>query len=503
MDKTGYIIRLLEDSEIFFLGRPRRFGKSLFLSTLDYFFRGERELFRGLAIDSYPDWNWEPYPVIRLDLGMGSYAESDSLKETLDFALSRYEKSYGISPSSRNIYHRFQQLILTAHESTGKRVVVLVDEYEKPIIDMLDRPEIMELHRETLRGFYSVLKGLDSCLRLVFLTGVTKFGQMNVFSGLNNIKDISLDDKCNAICGVTEEELRSSFKEGIEALAREYETDYEGALNLLKKNYDGYHFSKRCPDIYNPFSLISALSHCNIRSYWAASGTPTLLVKVLLQKNLGLLDMKDIEVEEERLSGVNNRLDDPVALFYQTGYLTIKSYDRKMDLYRLGFPNKEVADSFMKFILPSYCNLQVGETDSFLIQLARAFYDGKPDLAMELLEEFSASISYDMIPVPEVERHFQYMMYLVCKLLLARDVFVRVEEKTSDGRIDILVESQQFVYVIEIKRDSSPQEALRQILEKEYALPYRHDGRKIFLVGVNFSTEKKRLDGFITQEFQS
>lgn len=501
VDKTGFIPKLLEGSTYYFLGRPRRFGKSLFLSTLEYFFLGERKLFKDLAIDSYP-WSWEEHPVIRIDLNGADFAETHgALSEKLSQQLSIAEEKYGIDNRSTDLIDRFYQLIRRLSESRLTKVVVLVDEYEKPVIDAIANEDIHNKNREFLRAFYGVLKSLDKYLKLVFLTGVTKFGQMSVFSGLNNIDDISMDDEFGAVCGITEAELKLNFQEGINLLAERNETTREGALSLLKENYDGYHFSETCPDIYNPYSLIKALSKNKIGSYWSLSGTPSLLATMLVEQKYDLGNLNGIRATERRLMGIGNQFEDPVALLYHTGYLTIKSYDRELEEYTLGFPNKEVEQAFFEYLLPNYTSGGKNEVESRVSKFKRYIAEGSPAKAMEEMEAFSAGISYDLIPQPEIERHFQALVYMFASLSVSSNVKVYPEKKTSDGRIDLLIETPRFVYVIEIKRDRNPQTALRQIEEKNYVLQFKGEKRKVFLIGLNFSTEKKRLDGIAWREY--
>lgn len=501
VDKTGFIPKLLEGSTYYFLGRPRRFGKSLFLSTLEYFFLGERELFKDLIIDSYP-WDWEEYPVIRIDLNGADFAESPAaLSEKLNQQLSIVEEKYGIENRSTDLIDRFYQLIRRLSESTSKKVVVLVDEYEKPVIDAIANEAIQNKNKEFLRAFYGVLKSLDKYLKLVFLTGVTKFGQMSVFSGLNNIDDISMDDTFGAVCGITETELKENFREGISLFAESNAITEEEVLALLKESYDGYHFSERCPDLYNPYSLIKALSKNKIGSYWSLSGTPNLLATVLVEQRYDLGNLNGIRATERRLMGIGNQFEDPVALLYHTGYLTIKSYDRELEEYILGFPNKEVEQAFFEYLLPNYTSGGKNEVESRVSKFKRYITEGAPIKAMEEMEAFSAGISYDLIPEAEIERHFQTLVYIFSSLSVSSNVKVFPEKKTSDGRIDLLIETPRFVYIIEIKRDQDPETALWQIEEKNYALQYKGDRRKIFLIGLNFSTDKKRLDGIACKEY--
>ena len=353
VDKTSYISKLLQQGSYFFLARPRRFGKSLFLSTLEYFFRGERYLFKELSIDNF-NWHWIKYPVIHLDLNGTDYTQNYALEQRLSAFLSFYENEYAIPPEKElGIQERFRNLILQIYETAHQQVVVLVDEYEKPLLDTLDISAVFEKNKETLRGFYGVLKSMDHYLKMVFMTGVTKFGQMNVFSGFNNIRDISMNPDFGAICGITQYELELNFREGIEDLAKEKHLDFKSSLQLLKNNYDGYHFCGKCPDIYNPFSLLNALADKKIGSYWSYTGTPALLANLLLKKNYDLEGLDGIEASERRLMGVNNQFDDPVALFYQTGYLTIKDYDETLDEFILGYPNIEVEQAFLEYYMHS------------------------------------------------------------------------------------------------------------------------------------------------------
>lgn len=502
VDKTHLIPLVVEGGKYLFLSRPRRFGKSLFLSTLEYFFLGERELFKGLSVDSY-EWDWENYPIIHLDLNGADFTAPEAIDQRLSQALYEIERKYALeSPKELSNPERLRSLITRLYEKTGKPVVVLVDEYEKPVSDNLDQPELLEKNRDKLRGFYAVLKSMDKYLQLVFLTGVTKFGQMTVFSGLNNIRDISLNPDYGSICGVTEEELLSTFTEGIENLAAKRGIGKEEAVKLLKYNYDGYHFSEECPDIYNPYSLINAFADKKISSYWALTGTPSLLAKILKEKNFDPEKLDGAKADEKRLMGVNNQINDPVALFYQTGYLTIKSYNPDTELFTLGYPNHEVEQAFFDYLLPNYSGLNVMETSSFIDQLRDFLENGEARKAMEVLEEFSAGISYDVIPLAETERHFQYLIYIVSKLLLARKNFVKVEEKTSDGRIDLMIATNDFVYIIEIKIDGTKEKALQQIKDKDYALQFRNDEREVFIIGMNFSSELRRIEGFLIERYR-
>lgn len=499
VDKTSYIDRLVSRNKYYFLARPRRFGKSLFLSTLESYFRGEQELFEGLAIDT-DSQEWIEHFVIRIDLGAANYHGVKTLETRLNAILTKYEEELQIQVDSfSDFYTRFEKILIVAYQKSELPVVVLVDEYEKPMTDNIDDPEDMETCRRILQGFYSVLKSYDEILKFVFLTGVTKFGKMSVFSGLNNLNDISLDDEYSAICGITEQELISNFKTGIEELASKRKIDFKAALKLLKENYDGYHFSENCPDIYNPFSVINSLSKSTIRPYWASTGTPSLLVKVLLQNKMEVLDFDGVPASARRISEISSELRDPISLFYQTGYLTIKQYDDESELYILGYPNREVEQAFFTYILPFYCTRET-HVDSLNDEIKSAVNNGDANKLMQKLQAFSSGISYEIIPEDATEKHFQNMMYIVTSLLVSNNVKVSSECRTSDGRMDLVIETTNFVYIIEIKRNKTPEEALKQIHEKEYDLQFRFGKRKVFLIGVDFSTEMRRISGYVIEE---
>ena len=501
VDKTGFIPKLVNDSNYYFFSRPRRFGKSLFLSTLEYFFQGQKELFAGLEVVSTDwGWDWTEYPVIHLDLNGADYTQPLGLESRLSSNLHYYEKKYATeSNEDLSLPERFRVLIENIYSSTGKKIVVLVDEYEKPILDSIDYPDLFRRNKDLLHGFYGVIKSLDKYLQFVFLTGVTKFGQMNIFSGLNNIRDISLNPEYGSLCGVEEKDLMRYFPVGIRKLGEKLRLTPEKVLDLLKENYDGYHFCENCADLYNPYSLLNAFADSKIKPYWAYTATPTILAKVLHSNDFDLPRLEGIRVSEQRLMGLNNNFDDPAVLFYHTGYLTIKDYDPQTDLFILGYPNKEVEQAFFEFLLPNFSGKNRTQTSSFLDEFKIALDDGDPYKAMELLTRFSSSISYDMIPSPEVERHFQYIIYIIVKLLASSASFVKVEEKTSNGRIDLLVINLRYVYIFEFKRDASGHDALKQIYDKEYALQFQNDNRKVFLIGANFSTSKKRLEDYVIE----
>ena len=497
VDKTDFIRVLLEGSKYYFLARPRRFGKSLFLSTLENFFLGRRDLFRGLAIDSYDGWDWQPHAVVRIDLNGADYANSEvALAERLHATLLNYETAFDLPARFDSPAERLRDLITRAADKYGRGVVVLVDEYEKPVLDTIADSRRSEEVRETLRGFYSVLKSVEESLAMVFITGVTKFGKMSIFSGFNNLQDISMDMRFGAICGITEPELIANFRDGIEGLAEAEEVGFDEAVAVLKKNYDGYHFSRNCPDLYNPFSILSAMSRREIGPYWFMTGTPTLLATLLMEKRYDLQSLDGVMATEKELMDVQAGLDNPVALFYQTGYLTLKGYDRESRTYTLGFPNQEVESAFYEYLIPFYMNARENKSDSLLTDFVKGITTGDTVRAIEVLEAYSAGINYDLVPKAEVERHFQNMVYAFSRMVLPYAVSVKTEDHTSDGRIDLLIQTSKYIYVIEMKCNKSAAEALGQIREKGYGLQFKTDPRQVIFVGMNFSTEKRRLDGY-------
>lgn len=491
VDKTKFIPMLR--NKFYFFGRPRRFGKSLFLSTLDCFFRGKKELFAGLAVSEF-EKEWKEYPIIHIDLnGMNYTEDAESLKTKLISQLRNVEKTYGIDSEISDPSLRLDSLIVRLHEITSMQVVVLIDEYEKPVLDTIDNDLLHSKYKEILRGFYGVLKSLDSFLKLVFITGVTKFGKMNVFSGFNNLKDISLSDEFATLCGITQEEMLEYFHSGIDKIATNESVGFDEAVAFLKKSYDGYHFSRNCPDIYNPFSLLNAMDTGVVDDYWFQTGTPSLLVKALRQSNYKLENLPLSVATSDDLLGLDTQLDDPVPLFYQTGYLTIKGFDKRFKTFILDFPNQEVQNAFFKFLLPSYTSQTRRDSQNLLNKLINSLEEGKPDRFIGLLKSFSAGITYEMAPLPEVERHFHNLIFILCRLLLPYTV--RAEEKTSSGRIDMLIETPLYFYIIEFKVNSSADIALQQIKDKKYAAPYLGKDKKIYLIGVNFSTQERCISG--------
>lgn len=490
VDKTCYIEKILTGSKYYFLGRPRRFGKSLFLSTLKCFFEGKRELFKGLYIDT-TDWDWTPNPVLYIDLNNQQYKEEDNLDILIENFLSEKEKEYGITPSQQNHSVRFANLIKRMYEATGKGVVILVDEYDKPLVNNIHNREMFGMYRDKLATIYSNFKSSADYIRLVFLTGVSRFGKLSVFSGLNNISDITFDFDFSAICGITEEELKDNFKDGIENLSQRYGRSADEERLELKRHYDGYHFTDKSHDIYNPFSILQVMGKRQYDNYWISSGTPTLLAEQLKRTNTDLTKLLNIRCSRNALRGLDIDNISPEALFYQTGYLTIKHYDPKRQLYRLGLPNIEVKQGFFEFLLPYYSNMRTNDVRVFVFDFLDEMEEGRVDDFMKRLESMFAGIGYDL--QFDNERNVQNAFLILFSLI---GLNTDAEVKTSDGRIDILVRTQDYVYIMELKYDGTAEEALEQIDRKEYALPWAVDNRKIIEIGIKYSSEKRRIDGW-------
>ena len=491
IDKTEYVRKIVDDGgQYFFLARPRRFGKSLFLSTLRYFFEGQRELFKGLYIDS-TEWNWEPYPVLRLDLNTDRYAEQGKLDGVLDRLFRGWEEKYGVEVKDEDYSQRFSTIIEAAHENTGKQVVILVDEYDKPLVGNLDKDENFEHYRAKLASIYSNFKSSAEHIRLVFLTGVSRFSKLSVFSDLNNLKDITFSDSFADICGITEKELLDNFSSGIEQLAEEYEESYADMCQRLKKNYDGYRFAKKGSDIYNPWSVLNAMSESRIGGYWNATGAATVIAKALYGADVDVEKILNAKWKLNRLSGLDLRNADPTALLYQTGYLTISSYDTKTDTVRLKVPNNEVREGLFSDLLQFYVKVKRGTSESVVRDVIDAIEDGEPEEMMKSLDAYFAGVPYDL--KMDNENNFHNAFYILMTLI---GIDTKAETHTSDGSIDLLIETSSFIYVIELKYDGTPEQALHQIDEKQYVRKFATDSRKLFKIGVNFSSEARRIEGW-------
>ena len=490
VDKTALIHRLATTGTYYFLSRPRRFGKSLLVSTMEAYFKGKKELFEGLAMEQL-EKDWIEYPVLHLDLNWTEYDSPQALNRNINYYLSLWDKELATDTSSVNdIEIRFKQIIDIACEKTGKKVVILIDEYDKPIVDNLGNPELSDNFKKTLQGFYSVLKAKDGQIRFGFLTGVSKIGKLSVFSGLNNLTDISIEPEYSDVCGISEEDLHKYFNESVAELAEANNLSIDECYGKLKDMYDGYHFSEESDGVYNPFSLLSTFRSRKFKEYWFETGTPTLLVNVMKQTSFDVTTLSDqVEVSVEDLSGMQDIINRPIPLFFQTGYLTIKDYDKEFNIYTLGFPNDEVKNGFLKFIFSYYVPVNPAEGNTTTAKLAKALRTGTPDVFMRTLEALFANTTYQI--QGDSEKNFQYAMYIIMELL---GEYVEAERTTSNGRIDLLLQTKDYIYIIEVKIDNTADAALQQIEDKGYAKPFVNDSRKLFKIGVSFSTENRRIE---------
>ena len=511
VDKTEHLFRLILTSSPYFLSRPRRFGKSLFLSTLAAYFLGKKDLFQGLYIEkaeeerakSEGSETWTEYPVLYLDFNMGRYDLPDSLNESLEFFLQNEEKRLGLKTSRLSFGKRFAFLIQKAYEKTGKKVVILVDEYDKPLLQTMYVNEALnEEFRSTLKSFYSVLKTCDQYIRFSFLTGVTKFSKISIFSDLNNLQDISLHESYSSICGITEKELHLTFKPEIEALAEKEKISYESCVELLKKRYDGYLFAGVGESVYNPFSVLNVFSANNAGSYWFATGTPTFLVNYLKDAYYNIPDLDgNVELDEAGLADYRADTKNPLPILFQAGYLTIKEYIREAALYRLGFPNDEVRYGFLKNLLPDYTSLRTDQTASSVWRFVEDVKGGNVDGFMERMESIIAGIPYDNLPKEKLklrEQNYQTAVYLIFKLM---GQFVETEIHCAAGRADCLVHTKDTIYIFEFKLDGngSSADAVAQIKEKGYAAPFKSSGKKIVLIGSSFDEKERTIKDWKTE----
>ena len=489
VDKTAALYKLASTGKYYFLSRPRRFGKSLLVSTMEAYFSGKKDLFKGLAIESL-EKDWTEYPVLHFDFSGKSYSKQDSLSDILNIHLDQMEKQYEVDVVSEACDSRLKGIIEAAYKKTGRKAVILIDEYDKPIIDNLTRPELRESFRETLEGFYGTLKTKDDFIRFGFLTGVTKIGKMSVFSGLNNLNDISMDDCYSDICGISETELQEYFDESIQSLALKYGITKDECYRRLARMYDGYHFCENSIGVYNPFSLLNTFNKMKFGEYWFETGTPSFLVQYLKDGNYNLANMSRANVSKSRLTGINCANPEPIALMYQSGYLTIKNYDQEFQTYCLDYPNKEVETGFLESLSQLFTpslNEGIFSVSRFVIALR----NGDTEEFMNLFTAFLSDNSYQI--QGELELYFQNTMSIMFKMM---GLYVKTEYNTSNGRIDIVIETDKFVYIIELKRDQSPDDALQQIEAKGYAKPFLASGKQIIKLGINFSSATRTVDGW-------
>ena len=491
IDKTEYVYRMTHSaSSYMFLSRPRRFGKSLLTSTLHSYFSGRKDLFHGLAMEKL-EKEWTEYPVLHFDMSTAKHADSEQLLQELNLKLYGYEQIYGRLEEEVNPNQRLMGLIKRAYEQTGKKVVVLIDEYDAPLLDVVHERENLDVLRNIMRNFYSPLKACDPYLRYVFLTGITKFSQLSIFSELNNIKNISMDEPYAVICGISEDEIRLQMKDDLEGLAKKLEITPEEALMKLKENYDGYHFTSPSPDIYNPFSLLNAFADGKFGSYWFGSGTPTYLINMLKKFGVEPSEIGNNRVSVEDFDAPTERMTSIIPLLYQSGYITIKNYDEELDLYTLNIPNKEVRIGLMKSLLPHYVGSKAPETTTMVAYLSRDIRNGDMDTALRRLQTFLSTIP--QCDNTKYEGHYQQVFYIIFSLL---GYYVDVEVRTPRGRVDIVLRTKTTLYVMELKLDKSAGEAMEQIDLKNYPERFALCGLPVVKVAVSFDSERCTIGGW-------
>ena len=494
VDKTEMIYNLVSTSIPYFLSRPRRFGKSLLLSTMKAYFEGRKDLFEGLAISEI-ETKWEQYPVLYLDLNSEKYDNVDCLEDILSRNLDLFEEIYGKSEGTKTLSGRFEGVIRNAYEKTGKRVVVLVDEYDKPLLNAILNEELTKSYRTILKAFYGVLKSSGQYLRFTFLTGVTKFAQVSVFSDLNHLVDISHKIDYSTLCGISKNEIIKFFTPELKIFAQKQEMEFEEVIERLKQQYDGYHFANNAEGMFNPFSLLNALKFSDFDNYWFQTGTPTYLVSLLKKSDFDIRLLIDgIILDPSDFTEYRAEPDNPIPMIYQSGYLTIKEYRKERNLYTLGLPNNEVRYGFIKFLLPFYSTVQGKETAFHINNFIDDLEAGQTEAFMQRLKVFFAKIPYELNN--ENEKHYQAIFYVIFTLM---GQYIDAEVRSADGRADAVVKTKDCIYVFEFKLNGTAEDAIKQIDEKDYLLPYTLDGRKLVKIGAEFCKEKRNLSRFIIE----
>ena len=495
IDKTQYIAEFREKGMKFiFLSRPRRFGKSLFASTLQAYFEGRKELFEGLAIADY-EKEWVKHPVLHFDLSGAKHMGVEQLERYLADMLEEQEAHWGYKTHQVDANLRLKDLVKKAYEQTGEKVVVIIDEYDAPLLDVVHEKENLQLLRRIMQNFYSPLKMLDPYLEFCFITGITKFSQLSIFSELNNLDNISMFDQYSAICGISKTELTTQMKPDIEALGEALGMTYEECLAELTRFYDGYHFSKKSEDVFNPFSLVKALNACDIAPYWFGSGTPSFLLKLLDKYHVNLASLEGQEAVLNSFDQSTEEMTDALPLLYQSGYLTIKKYDPMFREYTLGIPNKEVRDGLLNSLIPHYVNPRRSDNDAFLLGFCKAVYRNDIEAALEHMRTYMATIPYDL--ENHSEKHYQTIFYLMFSFL---NIYIRTEVKSAIGRADAVMHMPDTIYVFELKVDKSAEEALAQIDEKGYMLPYHAEGKRLVKVGISFDSNQRTISDWKIKE---
>ena len=495
IDKTKYIVDFREKGmKYVFLSRPRRFGKSLFASTLQAYFEGRKELFEGLAIADY-EKDWVKHPVLHFDLSGAKHFDVDALNSYLNLRLLPYEELYGKGEGENYPNERLAGIVKRAYEKTGEKVVVIIDEYDAPLLDVVHEKENLQPLRRIMQNFYSPLKMLDPYLEFTFITGITKFSQLSIFSELNNLDNISMFDQYSAICGISKKELTTQMKPDIESLGEALGMTYEECLAELTRFYDGYHFSEKSEDIFNPFSLVKALNARKIAPYWFGSGTPTYLIKTLQKYHVNVMDIEKKSCDVDDFDVSPEMMTSALPLLYQSGYLTIKKYNPMLHRYTLEYPNREVKIGMLKSLAPNYLSPISLDNNSLVGDFLEMLYDGDVEGAMIRLKAYLASISNRLSN--KNERDFQTVFYLIFNLMGA---YMRVEEDSAIGRADAVVYMPDAVFVFELKYDGSAEEAIRQIDEKGYLIPYSANGKHLFKIGVNYDSNQRTIGDWIIKE---
>ena len=496
IDKTEYIYRMAYGSgKYFFLGRPRRFGKSLLVSTLDSYFSGKKDLFNGLAMEKL-ETEWTEYPVLHFSMATAKHVDVPALKSELNLKLLQYEKIYGRGEGEENENQRLMGLIMRAFQKTGKQAVVLIDEYDAPLLDVAHERENLDALRQVMRNFYSPLKDCEPYLRFVFLTGITKFSQLSIFSELNNIKNISMDDEYAGICGITKEELLTQMSEDIDVLAAAQGISREEAIAKLTEYYDGYHFSPSSPDVFNPYSLLNCFADKKYGAYWFSSGTPTFLINMMRKFEVLPSEISRVEADESEFDAPTENMSTLMPLLYQSGYITIKDYDREFNYYTLDVPNKEVKVGLTKALIPYYVTQNTLVTTNTARRIAQCLVLKRDmDGALQLLKTFLDTVPY--CDNTHYEGHYQQVLYIVFSLLT--DYLVGVEVHTSNGRVDVVLLTRTDLYLIEIKMNKDARTAMQQINLNDYAKRFALCGKPIVKVGVNFDSEKGTVDDWMIE----
>ena len=495
VDKTKYIVDFLKKGMNYvFLSRPRRFGKSLFASTLQAYYEGKKELFDGLALGDY-EKEWVKHPVLHFDMSGAKYFDAEQLKSYLNLLLLPYEKVYGKGDGETQPNERLIGIVKRAYEQTGEKVVIIIDEYDAPLLDVVHEKDNLKALRQIMQNFYSPIKLLDPCLEFTFITGITKFSQLSIFSELNNLDNISMFGQYSAICGISKTELTTVMKPDVEGLARGLHQTYEDTLAELTEYYDGYHFSKNSEDIFNPFSLVKALNGQDIASYWFGSGTPSYLIKSLQKYHVSVMDIENKGAGVDDFDVSPEQMVSALPLLYQSGYLTIKKYNPILRTYKLGYPNKEVRIGMLKSLAPNYLSPISIDNNSFIIEFMEQLYEDNMDGALQKMKAYLASISNRLSN--KNERDFQTVFYLIFNLMGA---YIQVEEDSAIGRADAVLHMPTTTYVIELKYDKTAEEALRQIDEKGYLIPYSAENKRLVKVGINFDSNQRTISDWIIEE---